>query len=99
MQLQPVDNINQIQTWLNETNEFLLALHRGESILISNVPFLDKELHLLSIEDAVLQAKQIVQLRNLVITSNHLIKFFADKEIVYPFLKAKIASSNSPRLK
>ena len=53
--LHPSIHFTQISEWLEETNEYLLSIYHGDSIAGYQYPEIDKELHLLSIQDAVLQ--------------------------------------------
>lgn len=91
-QLSPISNFTLLKRLLEETNELLLSLHKGEALQIQGFPELDKELHLLSIADAALQARQILHLRKLVVMTNELIRFFVDKELVYPNIYKKVVS-------
>ncbi len=86
MDLRPSHSFKIIQKQLSETNELLLSIHKGDSIAALQYPEIDKELHMLGIQDAVLQPKQFHQLRNLLKISNEVIHFYHDKQDVYPIL-------------
>lgn len=88
--LTPSASFALIQLQLTETNEYLLSIHKGDSLISGHFPDVANELRLLGIENAVLSTAQTVQLRKLVILANELIRFFKDKEMVYPFLKKRI---------
>lgn len=86
--IKPVSNYTQVLKQLEETSELLLAIHKGDPLQINYFPNADKELQLLTIENAVLSTSQMLQIRNLVQIANDLIIFLSDKEIVYPTLKS-----------
>lgn len=88
--LQPISSIHFIKKYLNETAEFLLSMQHSNSIPLYKYPELEKELHLLSIENAVLTAPQFHSFRYLLQMSNELILFLKDKDEVFPYLKNKI---------
>ena len=84
--LLPSADESYVKRSLNETAECLLSLNHDNSIPLYQYPELDKELHLLSIENAVLSAQQFHQIRNLLQLSNELLLFFKDKQDVFPHL-------------
>ena len=88
-ELKPSSSYEFIELQLNETSEFLLAIHKGDVLTATNFPDIDKELQLLSIENSVLSTTQMVNIRKVVIITNQLIRFFSDKEIIYPQLKKR----------
>ncbi len=87
--LSPSDSFSLIRLQLTETNEFLLAIHKGDPLYVSNFPDIEKELQLLSIENSVLSTLQMTYIRRAVIMTNELIRFFNDKESIYPYLKKR----------
>jgi DNA mismatch repair protein MutS2 len=91
-QLIPISNEALIKTNLNETGEFLLSIHHDNSIPLKTYPEIDKEAHLLSIENSVLNGQQFNQIRHCIQIYNELIHFFSDKEDVFPYLIKKIHS-------
>ncbi len=90
LDITPNHDFEFVQSRLLETNEYLLALHKGDPIQTSRLPELDKELHLLEIDNSVLNAKQFVAIRQMVILANDMLRFFEDKEEIYPALKVRI---------
>jgi DNA mismatch repair protein MutS2 len=89
IELSPSDSFVRIRLQLTETNEFLLAIHKGDPLHVSNFPDIEKELQLLTIENAVLTTQQMTHIRKAVTMTNELIRFFKDKEIIYPYLKKR----------
>lgn len=89
--LLPSIQVAQITQWLEETNEYLLSIYHGDTIAGYQYPEIDKELHLLSIQEAVLQSSQFHHLRNLLRIANECILFFSDKEDVYPYLRKVVS--------
>ena len=88
-ELKPSSSFEFIELQLIETSELLLAIHKGDVLNATNFPDIDKELQLLSIENSVLSTTQMVNIRKVVIITNQLIRFFSDKEIIYPQLKKR----------
>jgi len=88
-QLSPSSSYALILLQLNETNEFLMAVHRGDPLFASGFPDIQKELVLLGIENSVLSALQMVHIRKVIVLTLELLQFFKDKEIVYPYLKKR----------
>ena len=89
--IKPKTSLFHIEKELAETNEVLMSLLRNDSFIPNSYPEIDKELHLLTIENTVLTALQFHQIRNLIKFSNELIQYFSDKEDVYPFLVNKLS--------
>ncbi|MBK6331999.1 MAG: hypothetical protein IPF62_16480 [Bacteroidetes bacterium] len=90
LQLKPSNQWKWIHTHLQETVEYFTA-SAGSSILSqSHYPEIEKELHVLRIQDAVLTSLQCKQLRKLISLSNELIHFFEDKKDLFPYLYDKI---------
>ena len=79
--LSPSDSFSLIRLQLTETNEFLLAIHKGDPLYVSNFPVIEKELQLLSIEKSVLYTLQMTYSRWAVIMTSELIRFFNDEEV------------------
>jgi len=88
--LKPSSSFDLVKQRLMETNEFLLTLHQGDLIPTGQYPELDNELHLLTIQNAVLNNLQFVMLRQLITATHELLTFFEDKEDVFPYLKNKL---------
>ena len=89
--IKPKTSLFHIEKELAETNEVLMSLLRNDSFIPNSYPEIDKELHLLTIENTVLTALQFHQIRNLIKFSNELIQYFSDKVDVYPFLVNKLS--------
>jgi len=89
--LKPKTSLFHIEKELAETNEVLMSLLKNDSFIPNSYPEIDKELHLLTIENTVLTALQFHQIRNLIKFSNELIQYFSDKMDVYPFLVNKLS--------
>jgi len=89
--LKPKTSLFHIEKELAETNEVLMSLLKNDSFIPNSYPEIDKELHLLTIENTVLTALQFHQIRNLIKFSNELIQYFSDKLDVYPFLVNKLS--------
>jgi DNA mismatch repair protein MutS2 len=89
--LKPKVSLFHIEKELAETNEVLMSLLKNDSFIPNSYPEIDKELHLLTIENTVLTALQFHQIRNLIKFSNELIQYFSDKLDVYPFLVNKLS--------
>lgn len=89
IELSPSASFARIRLQLTETNEFLLAIHKGDPLHVSNFPDIEKELQLLTIENAVLSTQQMTHIRKAVTITNELIRFFNDKESIYPYLKKR----------
>ena len=89
--IKPKTSLFHIEKDLAETNEVLMSLLRNDSFIPNSYPEIDKELHLLTIENTVLTALQFHQIRNLIKLSNELIQYFSDKVDVYPFLVNKLS--------
>lgn len=88
--LTPSASFARVQLQLAETNEYFMALQKGEQWITSAFPDLRKELQLLGIENAVLTTQQMVHIRKVVELGSGMITFFRDKEDVYPYLKKRI---------
>jgi DNA mismatch repair protein MutS2 len=89
--LKPKTSLFHIEKELAETNEVLMSLLKNDSFIPNSYPEIDKELHLLTIDNTVLTALQFHQIRNLIKFSNELIQYFSDKLDVYPFLVNKLS--------
>ena len=89
--LKPKVSLFHIEKELTETNEVLMSLLKNDSFIPNSYPEIDKELHLLTIENTVLTALQFHQIRNLIKFSNELIQYFSDKLDVYPYLVNKLS--------
>ncbi len=89
--LKPKTSLFHIEKELAETNEVLMSLLKNDSFIPNSYPEIDKELHLLTIDNTVLTALQFHQIRNLIKFSNELIQYFSDKLYVYPFLVNKLS--------
>lgn len=93
-ELTPGDKFDHVMLRLRETNEALLSMHHGEGIPHATFPELQTEIHLLGIEQSVLNAKQFQLIRQLVERSHELLIFLREKQEALPVLFQRIMHLN-----
>lgn len=91
LELQPTANQLAIEGMLNETSEYLLSLHQDHSVPLQGYAEVDKELHLLSVQNSVLSAQQVHLLRQMLHASYDVLLFFKEKDEIFPALCARCA--------
>lgn len=89
--LKPMVQFDQIDVQLSELNEYFMAIMRGDEVSVTPYPEIEKELHLLGIQNSALSAGQFASLRKAIQITLHILQFFKDKEEVYPYLHKKLA--------
>ena len=88
-------DFDEIKSWLEETNEFKNLLIAQTYFPLDYLIDLERELKLLKIQDAVLDANQLVAIRKLCLSALSVFKFFDnDEENLLPNLKALAAHTH-----
>jgi DNA mismatch repair protein MutS2 len=91
-QLKPSSDAEKIELQLSEANEFFMAFMRGDEVSVAPYPDIEKEIHLLGIENSALTASQFFQVRKALQQSFRLLQYFHAKEEVYPYLVQKLSA-------
>ena len=86
-ELKPVDETDQIEEWLNQTFESKSIVENGIFFPEYAFPNISRELGKLGIQNAVLEGQEIIKLRKVAEVAASVIKFLADKRVLYPALK------------
>lgn len=91
LRLRPSDEQHRVELWLDQTHEYLRVLNEGMSFPPFQFPHIGKEMDMLAIQGAVLEAPQFMSLRETVETANGVIRFLRQKREMLPAM-AKISA-------
>lgn len=75
----PSTNLHFIMQSLDEIREYLIANASQNSSTVAPYPEIENEIQILKIQNSVLDTKQIVKIRKLIILFNELVQFYYDK--------------------
>lgn len=86
-ELRPVDEVDTIMRWLEETTEAKSIADNGLYFPDIAFPNISRELGLLSIDNAVLEGVQVIKLRKVAEVAATVIRFLGEKREYYPRLR------------
>lgn len=86
LQLEPVSNRDLIALWLDQTFEYFSILEEEKYFPPFGFPNIRKEVDMLRVNGAVLEAPQFMNIRATVETANNVVRFLRQKREGYPAL-------------